>query len=256
LGCFCDDPYPAILSRELGLPVLNLGYGGAGSEFFVNQYDLLKSYLDNARFVIVQVMSGRSQSNSYYECRGLEYVTLRETGEKMGAMGALDRLLAGPPALQRLPFGRRLARRAVQGKALALVEEIRGRWIESGLDLASRITVPKLLLWFSIRRPEERPGGEFVSAIRFLGKYPQFVNRRMVEALAPHYDAYIECTTKRGNPQPLFSRFTGEPVAVETAEDREDLATHPWTQNRYYPSPEMHEDVAAALAGPCRRLLE
>ena len=69
-GCLCEAPYPALLAEELGLPSLNLGYGGAGPEFFLRQEALLP-YLNRARFVVLQVMSGRSQSNSHYACNGL-----------------------------------------------------------------------------------------------------------------------------------------------------------------------------------------
>src|SRR5690606_20333234 len=36
-GCFCSQPFPDLLAQKLGLPSLNLGYGGAGPEFFARQ---------------------------------------------------------------------------------------------------------------------------------------------------------------------------------------------------------------------------
>ena len=34
-GCLCEAPYPVLLAQAIGLPALNLGYGGAGPEFFL-----------------------------------------------------------------------------------------------------------------------------------------------------------------------------------------------------------------------------
>ena len=68
-GCLVDRPYPELVAEATGLPALNLGYGGAGPEFFLGQEALLP-YLNRARFVVLQVMSARSQSNAHYDCDG------------------------------------------------------------------------------------------------------------------------------------------------------------------------------------------
>src|SRR6266404_462258 len=50
-GCFCERPYPAILEERLGLPMLNLGFGGAGPLFFLREKGLL-DWVNRARFVV------------------------------------------------------------------------------------------------------------------------------------------------------------------------------------------------------------
>ena len=65
----------------------------------------------------------------------------------------------------------------------------------------------------------------------------------MLEQVRPHAAAYVECVTRRGSPQKLYSRFTGEPV------------TSPFAENSYYPSPEMQEDAAQALHATCQRFV-
>jgi hypothetical protein len=60
----------------------------------------------------------------------------------------------------------------------------------------------------------------------------------------------VECVSSRGLPQPLFSRFTGEPASIEY---RADLGGGTDRFNRYYPSPEMQVDAAEALVEPGRR---
>ena len=80
----------------------------------------------------------------------------------------------------------------------------------------------------------------------------------MVDQVRAWGDHYIECITDRGSPQPLLSRHTGKAVTVDPASDRPDLKRgEPWTHNRYYPSPEMNEDVPAKSLLPlCRTLLK
>ena len=255
LGCFCEHTYPALLAEALGLPALNLGYGGAGPEFFLQQERLLP-YLNQSRFVVLQVMSGRSQSNSLYECGGLEYVTLKKDGRKMGAKQAFietfyDRRVTA--ILGNSMLAKQVAMLSARSTVVDLVKEIRQRWLESYLLLIERLTVPVVLLWFSKRAPDydEKLG----SVAGVFGAYPQLVNREMTDTLRRHCNHYVECTTTRGIPQTLISRFTGKPVVVETARDRPDLESAPWSHNSYYPSPEMQQDAANALMASCQSIL-
>lgn len=248
LGCFCDYPYPALVEEKTGIPALNLGYGGAGPEFFLKQEKLLP-FLNNAKFVVMQVMSARSQSNLLYECGGLEYVRLHSDGRRMGAAAAFDELLSGPDLLRNLPLPlrvrRKLANLAARPRAKAVVQDLRAAWIKSSKDLIDRIEVPVVLLWFSKRAPayQERYSTQF----QLFGEFPHMVTPQMLDALKPHVATYVEATTSRGSPQALYSRFTGKPTTVNPANDRPDLTVEPWSENLYYPSPEMHADAADAL---------
>jgi hypothetical protein len=134
----------------------------------------------------------------------------------------------------------------------ALVAEIRAAWVESNLRLIERIEAPVVLFWFSKRGPAYREN--YASARGVLGEFPQLVTPAMLESLRPRVTAFAECVSDRGSPQPLFSRFTGRPVTVDLANDRPDLAVRLWAENRYYPSPEMHEDAARALRPICAGL--
>ena len=67
-GRFVADPYPQQLARSLGLPCLNLGLGGAGPRFA--RHPSVLRHLQQARFVVVQMFSGRSASNSRFDNTG------------------------------------------------------------------------------------------------------------------------------------------------------------------------------------------
>jgi Domain of unknown function (DUF6473) len=254
-GCFCPDPYPSMLAKHLGIPALNLGYGGAGPEFFNRRMDLDR-FINGGRFVVVQVMSGRSQSNSMFSCGGLELLTRRDDGKQMAAATAYRNMLDGPSWLRRLLPGKlgRLAGRAVSArKVLRLVDETRAAWVASYQSWLSRIEVPIILFWFSKRTPEYRISLRNKQTL--FAEYPQLINQAAVEQIRHLGLNYVECISDRGSPQPLKSQFTGKAVTIDPADDRTDLGQGVWTHNRYYPSPEMHEDAVARLEPIARKLL-
>lgn len=103
-------------------------------------------------------------------------------------------------------------------------------------------------------RSADRP--RFHSLRALFGEFPQLVDERMLAAVVERADALVECVTSRGTPQELRSAITGVPCAVRAADagTGEDPAVR-WTDNTYYPSPEMHEAAARALTPACRALL-
>lgn len=255
-GCFCETPYPALLEQRLGVPMLNLGYGGAGPRFFARQEALLE-IVNRGRCAIVQVMSGRSEDNSRFESRGHERITRKSDGRQLAADEAWWAVLELGYAWRWAPVGRGLARQAcrklARPAARRLADETRANYVESFGRLLNQVRVPVVLLWFSRRTPEYT--ATFENVERFFGAFPQLIDRPTIDAIRPAADAYVECVTERGMPQPLVSRFTGEPVEIDLAEDREDFQGRVWTANRYYPSPEMHADAAEALTPVLAELL-
>lgn len=255
-GCFCDQPFPNLLSKALDMPVLNLGYGGAGPYFYLKHKVLIK-YLNQAKLVVVQVMSGRSENNSRFDSGGLELLVRRSDGVKLGANEAYNQALNGrnllPDFLADQWLPKKLAR--VVGKRMTkkLVAETRRNWIKNYQSLLSQISAPKVLFWFSKREPEYEE--KYSSVSHLFNEFPQLVNQYMIEQVESYSDEYIECITSSGSPQPLFSRFTGEPATVNPANDRQDLAGKVWTHNFYYPSPQMHRDAAQLLMPVCQKYL-
>ncbi len=257
LGCFCGKPYPTLLAERLGMPALNLGYGGAGPEFFCRKQSELNEYLNNSKFVIVQVMSGRSQSNSLFDCGGLELQRRRSDSKVIGASEAYRDLLDGPSWLRNIRpgvIGRLAARTAGANTVRRVVAETRDAWIRSYCDWLINIKVPVILLWFSKRDPAY--DASLRSINKMFGAYPQLIDESTLEQIKPLAGAYVQCVSIRGMPQPLFSRFTGASVTVDPSDDRPDLSRgEVWTHNKYYPSPEMHEDATNALMPSCKALL-
>lgn len=122
-----------------------------------------------------------------------------------------------------------------------------GRYVAAMKEILEAIDVPKILFWFSERTPDYEEKLE-LPIWRLYGGFPQLVNRSMVESLRSHCDAYVECVSRRGLPHLLFEHNRERSTDSKEAEP-------PVAINRYYPSPEMHEDAAARLLPVCRDLL-
>ncbi|ARU17571.1 hypothetical protein A9D14_14130 [Croceicoccus marinus] len=262
-GCFCDDAFPDLLAERLDVHFVNLGYGGAGPAFFL-RYPQLIEFANRGRAVILQVTSGRSESNSVYDSGGLEYVTRRADGQRMSAQQAWAELLAAepPPAAMPRPLAKAWRMFVGPPHARKVLAETRANRIAHNRELMERITVPVVYLYFSRRAPAWHSTGRFAwwwqrydRENALFGDYPQLVNQRMLDATRGAADDYVHCHSRRGSPQPLIDRFTGQPARIDNSADRKDLAAGTYSQNDYYPSPEMHLDAADLLEPVLRRHL-
>jgi hypothetical protein len=115
----------------------------------------------------------------------------------------------------------------------ALVDETGADWLRAYDLLLDAIQVPVLLLNIATQWPIEREDRRVVPASlgSLFGPFPQLVTRDMIATVARRCTTYVECVTDAGLPQPLRDRFTGEVLRM----------------NRYYASPEMHEEAAQRL---------
>lgn len=252
-GCLTTEPFPNLLETSLGLPALNLGYGGAGPYFFLKHPNLW-AYINQAKFVVLQVMSGRSESNSLFDSGGLELLTRRSDGIKMGSDAAYRSLLEDN-IWWKVPFAKRYVRRlgGVLGAHTVkqVISETRINWVHHYKTLLDKIKVPVVLLWFSKRSPDYQ---EQYSSLNGLFKdFPQLINREMIDQIQGSCDEYVECVSTQGIPQPLVSRFTGEQTMLDPSLDRQDLGGRLWTHNTYYPSPEMHKIAHSLLLNDCQK---
>jgi len=232
-GCFAEYPYPALLSSKLSTPVLNLGVAGAGPSFFLER-PMLIEYMNSASFAIIQVMSGRSVSNSLFKSHGGEMLVRRSDGKEIGAIPAYRELLS----TNNLELIDRV------------VHETRSNWTKEMLLLAEKIRIPKVLFWFSTRSPDYQSTKDSVTHL--FGKFPQFITMKMMQEIISYFNHYSECISSEGLPQPLISRFTGKLTSIKK---REDMGGGGKFENDYYPSPQMHIRAFEVLLPACRELL-
>lgn len=228
-GRFCEKPYPTLLQEKLDIPTINMGRGGAGPSFFSKDNDKLLKYVNNARFAIIQVMSGRSESNSLFHSRGLGFYTRISDGTSIGCDDAFKELL----------------KEKNKDYIKKIVAETRQNWVNNNKELLEKIKIPKILFWFSVRKPHYRE--KYPNINTLFGEFPQLVNSDMIRQIRNYCDKYVACISRRGLPHLLIDRFTGKPICIN------DPWGGMWAKNWYYPSPEMHSDAANALEKVCKR---
>jgi len=233
-GTFCRFPFVSLVTERVGGAAANFGIGGAGPRRFFGDEALMRA-INSAGVVVVQVMSGRSVGNSLYEnLDGTSSLRLRSKpgSNWVWAESVWDELVKTKP----------------REDVLRLVEETRANWVAEMRTLLQAIKPPKILVWFSTRRPSHN--FTYENAQTLLGPFPHFVNADMLGDIMHLTDDYVEAVSSQGLPQPLYDRFTGERTSVT----RPDYARV--TMNGGYPSPQMHVAAAEALAPTLVKLLK
>jgi hypothetical protein len=229
-GRFVTEPFSDQLSRRLESSCVNLGLGGIGPRFWLQEN--VVAFLRRARLVVVQIMAGRSASNSLFDNSDAGNLKGRviATGQIKRFESFLDDLVQ--------QGDRRLLER--------VVAETRQDYAATMLRLAEALRgVPTVLLWISRRKPAYRP--DWSSAPGILREFPQLIDQGVVDRIRPAFGAYVECTSEVGIPQRLWRS--------DKALDGAELEPDGWLYNRYYPSPEMHSIAADLLAPRCAELL-
>lgn len=224
-GVLVRKPYTHMISEEFGANVHNFSVGGAAPALYLQHADIIDE-CNRMDLCIVQVLSARSSENTYFETLGGKNM--------MRPRGATLPYIPGDSAL------RMMFQKEPQIVSKLVVNEIRTNWVQETSRLLEQIKVPKILLWFSKRKPDLPE--DFTTYAGAAGVYPQFINRQMIDGVSPLADVYVEAASSRGSPNRLTNRFTGEPAEVLLGDKKQGKS-----EDAYYPSPEMHEDAFKAL---------
>lgn len=233
-GVLVRKPFAHDIRARFDIEVLNLSVGGAAPGLYLNNPAALAA-CNGARCCIIQVLSARSTASSYFETDDGRN-KLRPTGSRLPFVPgdtAFEMMFRMEPAIV----------------SELVVREIQANWVKEMRQVLEAIRVPKILLWFSKRKPEALTP-DYTSYRAASGVFPQFVNRAMIDEIRPLADQYAEVVSQRGIPHQLTDRLTGKPVTVLLGDRRQ-----PAGENSYYPSPEMHQDAFAALQAPLKTLL-
>lgn len=251
-GRFCENPFPSLIGERLNISTLNLGSGGAGPSFFTRQEKLIEA-ANRAELVVVQVMSGRSTSNSLFKSlRGGSTGTRVSDNSRVRSDDIFKELLSGqdPRGFDRVFMEN-------------LIQETQDNYMHETIKLLDSIKPPKILFWFSVKHPRDNEfsyrgpsffekttlkqnfiskmlqGRKQLKPLGNVGAFPQLVDINLINSIMPHADYYSECISDRGFPQ-IIKNGAGEIIRT----------------NNYYPSPEMHIDAAEAILPICRNILE
>jgi hypothetical protein len=231
MGRLVRRPWPTVLSDTLGLPVLNLGLGGAGPEFFLDPR--LIQMANNAQFVILQVMSGRSVGCEDYPGGNLVIQDGKQTN--VLRRDVLTNIWQKDPK-SAVRYVRRWNRNYVK-----LYEQLR--------DVIKR---PTLLLWCSEREPSDwKPQMLLQDKSRLnWGRFPQLIGRAVYNDVTILFDANLRFVYAKSRENPL-SRLTEKPCPYFG-----DSGKNFHTEFNYYPSSEAHIKLAALLSDWAKRAMQ
>ncbi len=238
-GRYADNPFPAQLAGSLGMQVANLGTAGAGPGFFLRDSMALEA-ASNAEVCVIQVMSARSLSNRMFQVRPKKNAQLKAVSK------ALSDLFPHVD-FETFSYAHNMLNQIAEENPTKFIEvekELKTAWVARTRLLLESIHTKKILFWFSERAPNEEKSGKIKKSML---KYPHYVDQAMLDAVTPFVDKVVYCISSEGLPQSLL--IDGETVL-------QSPFGMPVRENRYYPSPEMHQQAAEALGRPVYDLLK
>lgn len=233
LGVYVPSPFPALLASEFDVAVWNLGVGGASPSFFLQHPELIK-YVNRGKFVILQMMTARDESNDRIKPTRIASI-VRDTrrGDFTLAQNVWQRIKEEEPE-----------------KMGDYIEQSRRSWETHMRDLIDKIHVPILHFWFSPKALDAGIDPRKISVAGIIDTYPQFVNQDNLNFLRQSPFPLVTCFSDRNWEFDLRSRFTGEKVEVDYAVMDKTGSTPTFTEsrNKYYPSAQMHWDASRAIS--------
>lgn len=180
-GRFLEQPYPARLEALVDRPVVNFGTVNAGVDVFLHDPTVLQA-CSRAAVTVLQVGGAQNMSNRYYSVHP-------RRNDRFLRASALLKALYEEVDFTEVNFTRHLLAELEETSAerFALVEEeLRSAWVGRMRRLLGQIEGQRVLLWFAGHPPEE-PSRDAAE-----GDDPLFVDRAMLEAVAPEAEALVE----------------------------------------------------------------
>lgn len=224
-GKFSPDPYPDLLARRLGRPVVNMGAMNAGIDLLLHD-PAIRNALTRAGAVVLQVPGAANLSNRFFSVHP-------RRNDRFVKASTMMRTIYREVDFTEFHFTRHMLtalKRRSEDRFMIVVEELRAAWQARMTTLLDRIGVPVHLLWLSRRAPGDDPLDE-----EGLGYDPLFVDAGMLAGLEPKAASVSVC---------ILAQDARAPAARGMFHGRGEEAAA-----RLMPGPEDHDRVALMLAG-------
>lgn len=239
-GRLVARPFPTLLQERLGMPMINLGVGGARPGVFLED-ETLARLIRGAACVVVEAMSARGYATDLFvpdhAYTNMGRPPAAESGDHLQAAAEFVDIVYRRPLLER---------DAARLDAARMI--CRAAFIRDMKRLAAFTAGRGVLFYFSMRPPEFTPAPQSVAFEDWAGRFPHHVDGRILDHLTPLFGAAVTVTSTVGSPEPIHDRVTGEPLPLFPGMPRPH-------ENFYYPSSAMHELAADALEPAVRSLL-
>jgi hypothetical protein len=231
-GRLVAKPYPQILSERLGVPVFNFGVGAARPATFL-ECDAVVDALRRCRLAVVELMSARSYRSSVF--------TPNDHASTIG------KATVDLPRLQPGWHGKHIADHVYSAlltstsdeTILAKVSaELRSAYVADMREIGEITAGRNVLVYFSQRPAPYTASHKSYEA--WSGGFPHFIDETVLRLCAKNFDEVVEHASRTGIPAPVRDMETGVPIELFP---RSPVST----ANTYYPSQEMHDELAAKL---------
>ncbi|MDJ0629291.1 MAG: DUF6473 family protein [Rhodobacter sp.] len=207
-GRFIEAPYPALIEGRLGLPTVNLGCQKAGIDAFLSCHSLV-DICAMAKATVVHLMGAPNMSNRHYTV---------DPGRNERFLRASKPLKAIYPEVDFRNFDSTadlltgLAR--ICPKRLHQVrQELQTAWVARMRTLIEQIGGPVVLLWAADHAPYSKAAGGTIC------RDPVFVDRAMLNAVAPRAAALVEVIADPGDIAAGLRQMTFGPFEAQAARE-------------------------------------
>lgn len=259
MGIMARDPFVAQLQRAIGMPVVPIGWGGAGAAFFVQLLSngeksalgvAVRHVVAHAAAVLVQAMSGRSVG--YPGCSQICYnrwCHRKQPGGDGSKLVDMER-----------EWTQLMARHADPEHRLHRLQAVETAWVRDHIALLRRARTlscgQRAAIGFLYISQAGRSGA---ASWR---KFPQLVTPLWLEAVRAHADTYLD-GSYQPKPMlvlPLGPRQCGDCVASRGQKQCYMGRLHEcacgYFKNNYYPTDPEHTAIAEAVAPALRTMLQ
>lgn len=230
-GKFVPEPYPALVEKALGLPVVNFGYMNAGADVFVGEPVVIDA-CRNARVTVIQLTGAQNLSNRFYAVHP-------RRNDRFLRASMLMKTIFREVDFTEFHFTRHMLSvlHECSTEKFALVEEeLKAAWVARMRNLLQKIDGRTVLLWIV-----GATGADPQGPADGLGPEPLFVDAGMVAAIRPLASDLVKITPSAralaAGTEGMFFGPLDAPVAAAML------------------GPKVHEEITEALVPAMRRLL-
>ena len=178
-GRFVREPFCDLVERDIGEPVVNLGVMQAGLTLLLDDPAIME-IAARARLTVVQILGAQNMSNRFYR------VHPRRNDRFLGASDSLRALYPDVDFTEFNFTGHLLVSLKDHDPTRfeRVVKELRTAWLARMQFILGQVSGERVLLWVSDRTPDQPSS--------LSGLPPSFVDRDMIEALAPDVSGLVE----------------------------------------------------------------
>lgn len=241
-GRFSHKTYGQYISEEINIPCLNAGVSDASPSLFCRP-EWLK-YINNAKFAIIQMMSGRTGDNHVFYGGGVA------TRKDNGASKRITKMLS------------LILQRKGEGFVKKLLKESRRDFVKKYLELKKTIKVPTIHLWHSLRSPQSIENIEDMTisneqdinrilANNFTNQFPHLVNQQMINRMIGD-DIFLKYISSEGFPQLFYDH--NKNIICHKSISHTGRVLQNWPFNNYYPPQHQHQQVSQLLISLINKL--